>query len=81
MRYTQDRGLAKLKMELNLLLACMNLKKIAIWKWRKKWGAKYISPNNIFEKSLVLKIIIIKTTNDLLLLTWYMETISSPGTA
>ena len=33
MRYTQYRGIAKIKMELNLLFA-MNLKKMAIWKWR-----------------------------------------------
>ncbi|WP_416390422.1 transposase, partial [Enterocloster citroniae] len=35
MRYTQYRGLAKVTMELTLLFACMNLKKLAIWKWRK----------------------------------------------
>ncbi|MGO5076187.1 IS1182 family transposase, partial [Clostridium sporogenes] len=35
MRYTQYRGLAKIKMELTLLFACMNLKKLAIWKSRK----------------------------------------------
>lgn len=34
MRYTQYRGLAKVKMELTLLFSCMNLKKIANWKWR-----------------------------------------------
>lgn len=34
MRYTQYRGLAKLKMELTLKFASMNLKKIAIWKAR-----------------------------------------------
>lgn len=28
MRYTQYRGLAKVKMELNLLFGCMNLKKL-----------------------------------------------------
>lgn len=38
MRYTQYRGLDKIKMKLNLLFSCMNLKKLAIWKWRKKWG-------------------------------------------
>lgn len=31
MRYTQYRGLRKIKMELNLLFACMNLKKLANW--------------------------------------------------
>lgn len=35
MRYTQYRGLAKVKMELTLLFACMNLKKMAVWKWRR----------------------------------------------
>lgn len=33
MRYTRYRGLAKVKMELTLLFACMNLKKMANWKW------------------------------------------------
>lgn len=41
LRYTQYRGLEKVKMELNLLFASMNLKKLAIWKWRKKWGPLY----------------------------------------
>ena len=35
MRYTQYRGIAKIKMELNLLFACMNLKK-----WRYGNGGK-----------------------------------------
>lgn len=35
MRYTQYRGLDKIKMELNLLLGYMNLKKLVIWKWVK----------------------------------------------
>lgn len=53
MRYTQYRGIAKIKMELNLLFACMNLKKMAIWKWRKKWGAKYNSLNTLFYRKMV----------------------------
>lgn len=48
MRYTQYRGLAKIRMELNLLFGCMNLKKMAIWKWRIKWSGKYRS--FIFQK-------------------------------
>ena len=36
MRYTQYRGLARVRMEITLLFACMNLKKLAIWKWRRK---------------------------------------------
>ena len=35
MRYTQYRGIKKVRMELNLLFACMNLKKLAIWLDRK----------------------------------------------
>lgn len=31
MRYTQYRGIKKVRMELNLLFACMNLRKLAIW--------------------------------------------------
>ena len=37
LRYTQYRGLAKLKMELALKFACMNLKKLAIWKTRNNF--------------------------------------------
>lgn len=36
MRYTQYRGLAKVKMELTLLFSCMNLKKMATWKWKSR---------------------------------------------
>lgn len=61
MRYTQYRGLAKLKMELNLLFSCMNLKKMAIWKWRKKWGSKDNSPNTKVIKHTRLIFINIKT--------------------
>jgi len=35
MRYTQYRGLVKIKMEVNLLFVCMNLKKLANWKYKK----------------------------------------------
>ena len=35
MRYTQLRGLQKLKMQVTLTFACMNLKKLATWKRRK----------------------------------------------
>lgn len=31
MRYTQYRGIKKVRMELNLLFSCMNLKKLATW--------------------------------------------------
>ena len=35
MRYTQLRGLQKVKMQVTLTFACMNLKKLASWKRRK----------------------------------------------
>lgn len=35
MRYTQLRGLQKVKMQVTLTFACMNLKKLATWKKRK----------------------------------------------
>ncbi|MGL5054071.1 MAG: IS1182 family transposase [Fusobacteriaceae bacterium] len=41
MRYTQYRGLAKVKMELTLKFACMNLKKLAIWKWRNEVSSPF----------------------------------------
>lgn len=39
MRYTQYRGLAKVKMKLTLKFVCMNLKKLAIWKARNGFFA------------------------------------------
>jgi transposase len=35
MRYTQLRGLQKVKMQVTLIFACMNLKKLATWKRRR----------------------------------------------
>lgn len=35
MMYTQYRGSIKVRMELTILFTCMNLKKLAIWKFRK----------------------------------------------
>ena len=34
MRYTQYRGLAQVTNWVNLKFAAMNLKKLAVWKWR-----------------------------------------------
>ena len=34
MRYTTMRGLAKIRMQVTLTFACMNLKKLALWKKR-----------------------------------------------
>ena len=51
MRYTQYRGLAKVKMELTLKFACMNLKKLAMWKFRKGFcNANFFKSNYKFIK-------------------------------
>ncbi|WP_422678938.1 IS1182 family transposase, partial [Clostridium tarantellae] len=52
MRYTHLRGLAKLTMEVTLIFACMNLKKLAKRKWIKTGGylGLYHNIKNIFEK-------------------------------
>ena len=49
MRYTNYRGLAKVTMELTLKFACMNLKKLATWKWKNKNSSLYFL---FFEKNL-----------------------------
>ena len=36
LRYTMLRGLEKVKMQATLTFACMNLKKLATWKHRKR---------------------------------------------
>jgi hypothetical protein len=46
MRYTQYRGLLKVKMELTLKFACMNLKKLALWKARN--GFYSLFPKQIY---------------------------------
>lgn len=43
MRYTQLRGLQKVKMQVTLTFACMNLKKLATWKRRKGLLRTFIS--------------------------------------
>ena len=53
MRYTQYRGLARLKMQVLLTFACMNLKKLASWK--RKNGLLPPFFNNIFV--LIIKIV------------------------
>lgn len=58
MRYTQYRGLAKVKMELTLKFACMNLKKLAIWKWKNNLFLLFmrIITRNYSKISLKIKI-------------------------
>lgn len=48
MRYTQLRGLQKVKMQVTLTFACMNLKKLTIWKRRK--GLLPPAVSSILEK-------------------------------
>ena len=35
-RYTQMFGKARMEMKVGLTFACMNLKKLATWKWKRK---------------------------------------------
>lgn len=45
MRYTHLRGLAKLTMEVTLIFACMNLKKLAKRKWIRTGGYRRLKSN------------------------------------
>ena len=49
MRYTQYKGLAKVKMELPHLFGYMNLKKMANWK-RKNRHASLLTMHNLINK-------------------------------
>lgn len=65
MRYTQYRGLAKVKMELTLLFGCMNLKKMANWKWKNRHTSSFfidISQYFIKNKEKWLRSVCFKTT-------------------
>ncbi|SMC92457.1 IS1182 family transposase [Sporomusa malonica] len=53
MRYTQLRGLQKVKMQVTLTFACMNFKKLATWKRRKGLLAP-IFPGYLKEKSQII---------------------------
>ena len=51
LRYTMLRGLEKVKMQATLTFACMNLKKLAIWKHRKRLQKPPVhGKNGFFEK-------------------------------
>ena len=51
LRYTMLRGLEKVKMQATLTFACMNLKKLAIWKHRKRQPKPPVhGKNSFFEK-------------------------------
>ena len=54
MRYTQYRGLAKVKMQVSLTFACINLKKLATWTMNRPQNGGYTNiysliPYRIFE--------------------------------
>ena len=42
MRYTHYRGLRKVQHYLTLLFACMNLKKLALWKWKGRASGPFL---------------------------------------
>ena len=48
MRYTQFRGKAKVTMQVLLTFVCMNLKKLAIWKRRKRLLFVFLRPIPVF---------------------------------
>ena len=52
MRYTQYRGLEKVKMELTLKFACMNLKKLALWKSRNGFYSLFSKQIHAFLSNL-----------------------------
>lgn len=42
MRYTNHRGLARVSNWVRLKFAAMNLKKLAIWRWRERFSSRFI---------------------------------------
>ena len=50
LRYTMLRGLEKVKMQATLTFACMNLKKLAIWKHKKRLQKPSVHGKNSFLK-------------------------------
>lgn len=55
MRYTQYRGIKKVRMELNLLFACMNLRKLTIWLDRLGLTPTDPSPKTREKSNIILK--------------------------
>lgn len=53
MRYTQLRGLQKVKMQVTLTFACMNLKKLASWKQKNGLLPSFSKPAYRFLKNLL----------------------------
>ena len=54
MRYTHLRGLAKMKMEVTLTFACMNLKKMANYLWKRSGGYRVDSTFNILIRKILI---------------------------
>lgn len=52
LRYTNLKGMARMKMKVGLTFACMNLKKLAMM--IKKWGLPGPGLRNIFDEKLIL---------------------------
>ncbi|MGI5983327.1 MAG: transposase, partial [Sakamotonia sp.] len=50
MRYTPYRGLKRVSMWVRLKFAAMNLKKLAIWRWKKGHFPLRKCKNNIIQK-------------------------------
>lgn len=63
MRYTQLRGLAKMKMEVTLTFACMNLKKMANRLWKRNRSYRIDSAFNILIISILINNILKLTKN------------------
>ena len=50
MRYTPYRGLKRVSMWVRLKFAAMNLKKLAMWRWKNNHTSLRIRKNNIMQK-------------------------------
>ena len=57
LRYTMLRGLEKVKMQATLTFACMNLKKLAIWKHRKRLQKPSVHGKNSFFEKIKYKLL------------------------
>ena len=57
LRYTMLRGLEKVKMQATLTFACMNLKKLAIWKHRKRQPKPPVHGKNSFCEKIKYRLL------------------------
>lgn len=63
MRYTHIRGLAKMKMEVTLTFACMNLKKMASYLWKRNGGYRLDSTFSLLIEKILINNILKLTKN------------------